>query len=95
MDVHPFAAHYRRTAAIEVTPIFAPSPVQRKATTRPMSILSESTEDATGGDEEQDERIDKFSLSLLLDNVVLLEEFIKELTALVQVRLALGIDAVQ
>lgn len=37
----------------------------------------------------------KITLSQLLDNVVILEEFMKELSAIVQVRRSLGIDAVR
>jgi hypothetical protein len=37
----------------------------------------------------------KVTLSQLLDNVVILEEFMKELSAIVQIRRSLGIDAVR
>ncbi|KAG9047004.1 hypothetical protein FS837_003240 [Tulasnella sp. UAMH 9824] len=50
------------------------------------------------GDESDNEREDTgktITLSQLLDNVVLLEEAIKELTAIVQARVSLGIDEVR
>ncbi|KIO27021.1 hypothetical protein M407DRAFT_233707 [Tulasnella calospora MUT 4182] len=50
------------------------------------------------GDESDNEREDTgktITLSQLLDNVVLLEEAIKELTAIIQARVSLGIDEVR
>lgn len=50
------------------------------------------------GDESDNEHEDTgktITLSQLLDNVVLLEEAIKELTAIIQARVSLGIDEVR
>ncbi|KAK4052896.1 hypothetical protein OIO90_004172 [Microbotryomycetes sp. JL221] len=46
-------------------------------------------------DQEQKHVMHDVSLSTILDNVIVLEEFVKELAAIVQVRRALGIDAVK
>jgi hypothetical protein len=46
------------------------------------------------GDEAEEEEERSVSLSAVLDNVVILEEFIKEIVALIAARRALGVDAV-
>jgi len=46
-------------------------------------------------EEEDDMTVRKVSLSQLLDNVVILEEAVKELAAIVRVRVSLGIDDVR
>jgi len=46
-------------------------------------------------DEEDDMTVRKVSLSHLLDNVVILEEAVKELAAIIRVRVSLGIDDVR
>lgn len=67
--------------------------------TTPSSVLSDSTSDASpsavGRVKTKREAPSEVTLSTILDNVILLEEFIKELAAIVCVRRSLGIDGVR
>ena len=113
--ISPFAAHYRQTGSIAVSPIIIPLGTPRKeaeessldaAPDTPTKRLSPlppppsspgmSGSSSTGmEDEERKERIvPTVTLSAILDNVIILEEFIKELGGIVAVRRALGIDGV-
>jgi len=48
-----------------------------------------------GGDETNGKEVRLITLSMLLDNVVILEEAMKELLAIVHARRALGIDSIR
>lgn len=105
----PFAAHYRQTGAISVTPIIVEvcsprgeesvleesqleSPTKRLATVpRPSnpSLFSDGSEP-----ERRLREIGAVTLSVVLDNVIVLEEFSKELSGILSVRRALGVDGV-
>lgn len=93
----PLAVHARKTQGIRIQPLF------------PSNFVTEPEEQILDLDEDDEDtfapkttpsrpkRMDKsteISLSNLLNNVVILEEAIKELVALVQVRRSLGIDEV-
>lgn len=127
----PFAAHYRKTGGITVTPIVVgtpsslrsrvgadeeeedgdeglpdglDSPTKRLSSARPSrktspSRLSSSTSSSLptsqGKPSVPPSSPPTVSLSTILDNVIVLEEFVKELAAIVYVRRAVGIDAVR
>ena len=107
--ISPFAAHYRQTGSITLSPIIVPlgTPQHDKvdslldaAPDTPTKRLSplpppSSTGFSIGEEEEREKRIvPTVTLSAILDNVIILEEFIKELGGIVAVRRGLGIDGV-
>jgi hypothetical protein len=112
--VSPFAAHYRQTGSISVTPLVArasrlsssspDTPLRRCSGVVTLDTLPEDESDGSdsrgggGGDvlgaRSTEEEPATVSLSTILDNVVVLEEAVKELVALVQVRKSLGIDPI-
>ncbi|KAI7907737.1 Retinoic acid induced 16-like protein-domain-containing protein, partial [Cokeromyces recurvatus] len=94
----PFALHAKRTREIRIQPLF-PSNFE---TERDEQILNmdEDNEDvfAPPINPSERRRINKskeIPLSMLLNNVVILEEMIKELVAIMQVRRSLGIDKIR
>lgn len=76
--INPYAEHYRQTAAVRVRT----SPASGAENWRPANNAAEEKHE--GG----------VTLSSVLDSVVLLEELIKELLALMQVRRSWGIDPI-
>ncbi|KAI6005953.1 Retinoic acid induced 16-like protein-domain-containing protein [Pisolithus albus] len=100
----PFTLHYRKTTDVVVEPFVVPIPLSLRAPAK-SSGWTIDEEDVFGGShwsgkkqtaEEAAERsTTRVTLSHLLDNVVILEECIKELVAIIQVRRSLGIDAVR
>ncbi|KAI6036595.1 Retinoic acid induced 16-like protein-domain-containing protein [Pisolithus microcarpus] len=100
----PFTLHYRRTTDVVVEPFVVPIPPSLWTPAK-SSGWTIDEEDVFGGShwsgkkqtaEEAAERsTTRVTLSHLLDNVVILEECIKELVAIIQVRRSLGIDAVR
>ena len=106
----PFASHYQHTNAVAVEPLEAPSPSEGpwvparhiKFSAEEEDVLSSGWDDksrnaakSTSHSEEQVQGPKTVTLSRLLDNIVILEESIKEMAAVVQARRALGIDAVR
>ncbi|TRM55850.1 Retinoic acid induced 16-like protein-domain-containing protein [Schizophyllum amplum] len=106
----PFGPHYRRTGAINVEPFVAPVPTSGPWTPSQSSTAwvpededvfssgwSEKTEPHASREEAEDvqEKTPTVTLSQLLDNVVILEESIKELVAIIHARRSLGIDTVR
>lgn len=59
------------------------------------SVDSKSLNSADDDETDQSRKTDNVTLSQLLDNVVILEESIKELVAIIHARRSLGIDAVR
>ncbi|KAG7092443.1 hypothetical protein E1B28_008798 [Marasmius oreades] len=103
----PFAPHYRMTASITVEPFVAPAPVSGPWSP-PQTLRWCDEEDVFSSgwstserrrsdlyDTEQESSKPAVTLSHLLDNVVILEESIKELVAIIHARRSLGIDAVR
>ncbi|KAI6039060.1 Retinoic acid induced 16-like protein-domain-containing protein [Pisolithus marmoratus] len=100
----PFVLHYQRTTNVVVEPFIVPIPPSLW-TPAESSGWNIDEEDVFGGGhwsgerhvaEEVAERATvRVTLSHLLDNVVILEECIKELVAIIQARRSLGIDAVR
>lgn len=111
LEASPFGTHYRKTRKIAVEPPVAPIPTSgswapaegRKFNTDEEDIFSSSGQ---WGEErrapaplrqaETEKTSEQLvSLSRLLDNVVILEESIKELMAIVHARRSLGIDTLR
>ncbi|BGP44538.1 hypothetical protein JCM10450v2_000352 [Rhodotorula kratochvilovae] len=122
----PFAAHYRKTGAITVTPVVVATPAAaarrddgghdadveaqdgagpgdsptRRLSTRPRPSSPSARSSASSSlpplpAKRAPPATTSVSLSTVLDNVIVLEEFVKELAAIVYVRRAVGIDAVR
>ena len=106
----PFGSHYQHTGAVTVEPFEAPSPSEGPWTpARPLKFSAEEEDVFSSGwddrprfsatsssqPEELVEGPKSVTLSRLLDNIVILEECIKEMAAIMQARRALGIDAVR
>ncbi|KAG5652746.1 hypothetical protein H0H81_003887 [Sphagnurus paluster] len=107
----PFGRHYQDTGSIVVEPFIAPVPSSglwtpaksQKWSTGEEDVFtssgwSEQVPQAEETEEESERRTGKpknITLSQLLDNVVILEESIKELVAIIHARRSLGIDSVR
>ena len=106
----PFGSHYQHTGAVAVEPFEAPSPSEGPWTpARPLKFSTEEEDVFSSGWEDRPRNTANSStqpeepvqgpktvtLSRLLDNIVILEESIKEMAAIIQARRALGIDAVR
>ncbi|KAI8877620.1 hypothetical protein K501DRAFT_337310 [Backusella circina FSU 941] len=95
----PLALHAKRTLQVRIQPLF-PSNFEID---RDENILDLDEEDEDmfapkPTNPSQSRRMDKtteISLSMLLNNVVILEEAIKELVAIMQVRKSMGIDRIR
>ncbi len=101
----PFAAHYELTSKIQVRPFEAPLPVTGPWKPQRYTgggVIEEDDEEEWKDDvfgtvsaKKKDTEGVRVTLSQLLDNVVILEESIKELSAIIQARRSLGIDAIR
>jgi hypothetical protein len=106
----PFGKHYQDTGSIVVEPFVAPipaatswTPVKREKWTADEEDVFTSSgwnEELQGefADDEEKRTAGKpthVTLSHLLDNVVILEESIKELVAIIHARRSLGIDSIR
>lgn len=92
------ATHARKTADIRIQPLFPSNFIaEPRETILDLNDDDEDTFAPKGRNPSQPKRQDKSTeirLSTLLNNVVILEECIKELVALVQVRRSIGIDEI-
>lgn len=94
----PLALHVRKTSNMRIQPLFPSNFVSERE--EPILDLDDDDEHTFApktADPSRPKRIDKsteITLSMLLNNVVILEESIKELVALMQVRRSLGIDEI-
>lgn len=94
----PLALHVRKTSTMRIQPLFPSNFVNDRE--EPILDLDDEDEHTFApktADPSRPKRIDKsteITLSMLLNNVVILEESIKELVALMQVRRSLGIDEI-
>ena len=107
LDASPFGPHYERTSAIVVEPFVAPITPSSSWTPARSAKWTADVDDVFGSSEHWGEtretlrrddnanEVRHVTLSRLLDNVVILEEAIKELVAVVHARRSLGIDAVR
>lgn len=96
----PLAIHAKKTLQVRIQPLF-PSNFEIDRD-EPILNLDEEDEDTFAPrpttNPSQRKKMDKtteISLSMLLNNVVILEETIKELVAIMQVRRSLGIDRIR
>ncbi|KAJ7774639.1 Retinoic acid induced 16-like protein-domain-containing protein [Mycena maculata] len=110
VSASPFGPHYQQTGSISVEPFIAPVPSTGPWTPAKSSRWTADEEDVFGSawsdktrtaepdsieDNSRPEKIANVTLSQLLDNVVILEESIKELVAIIHARRSLGIDSVR
>ncbi|KAL5490270.1 hypothetical protein ACEPAI_5103 [Sanghuangporus weigelae] len=111
VEASPFGAHYRQTSSIVMEPLAAPIPTSGPWAPAQLATFNADEQDVFGasgqwGEEkrsenkpahsqEEEEIVKTVTLSQLLDNVVILEESIKELTATVHARRSLGIDSLR
>lgn len=111
VDASPFGPHYQQTSAIVVEPFMAPAPSTGPWTPRKPRKWNADEEDvfassghwgdkSYGPERDEEDEEDKppkanITLSQLLDNVVILEESIKELVAIIHARRSLGIDSIR
>ncbi|KIY50908.1 hypothetical protein FISHEDRAFT_37958 [Fistulina hepatica ATCC 64428] len=109
LPASPFGHHYQQTSAIVVEPLVAPglsgstwTPSQStKWTPEDEDVFNASWGNKSDSrkhhevEEAEAEGPAGISLSQLLDNVVILEESIKELVAIIHARRSLGIDSVR
>jgi hypothetical protein len=106
----PFGSHYQHTSSVTVEPFEAPSPSEGPWTPARLLKFSAEEEDvfsssweerprnAASSSSQREEQVQgpkTVTLSRLLDNIVILEESIKEMASIIQARRALGIDAVR
>jgi Retinoic acid induced 16-like protein/Family of unknown function (DUF5917) len=106
----PFGSHYQHTGGVTVEPFEAPSPSEGPWTpARPLKFSAEEEDVFSSGWQDKSRNMTKSSshleepaqgpktvtLSRLLDNIVILEESIKEMAAIIQARRALGVDGVR
>ncbi|PBK78134.1 hypothetical protein ARMSODRAFT_946998 [Armillaria solidipes] len=105
----PFGAHYQKTGSITVEPLIAPAPSSGPWTPAKRSWNAEEEDVFSSGfadkqepnpfveedKAEVKESIPTVTLSRLLDNVVILEESMKELVAIIHARRSLGVDSVR
>jgi hypothetical protein len=107
---NPFGRHYQDTNSINVEPFVAPVPASTSWTPIKREKWTADEEDvftSSGWNEEprrespdEEEKSNPrkpthVTLSQLLDNVVILEESIKELVAIIHARRSLGIDSIR
>ena len=105
VSASPFMTHYQHTNSVKVEPFVAPVPSSGPWTPSKSKNWPVMEEDVFGSgwiekaeETQQDDKIAQMSsvtLSQLLDNVVILEENIKELVAIIHARRSLGIDSLR
>ncbi|KAF9653144.1 hypothetical protein BDM02DRAFT_2144149 [Thelephora ganbajun] len=111
IEVSPFGPHYQKTGSIKVEPYAAPTPFAGAwMPAKPKKWMDDDDVFSSGwgegrnysrrhetqdGDEVGGTKVQLITLSMLLDNVVILEEAMKELLAIVHARRALGIDSIR
>jgi len=104
----PFSRHYKDTSSIHIEPFIAPLPPSSPwapTSSANLGALEDDvfTSSAWSNDvpaeaakpQERSTKIETVTLSQLLDNVVILEESIKELVAFLHARRCLGIDSIR
>ena len=110
IEASPFGPHYQKTGSIEIEPYTAPTPFAGPWTpAKPKKWMDEDVFSSGWGegrnrsqhrsqqddDETSGTKVQLITLSMLLDNVVILEEAMKELLAIVHARRAFGIDSIR
>jgi len=104
ISASPFGTHYQHTSSVKVEPFIAPIPSSGPWTPSKSKNWPVMEDDVFGSgwmekvETHQDDKTAQMSsvtLSQLLDNVVILEENIKELVAIIHARRSLGIDSLR
>lgn len=106
ISASPFGNHYERTEAIVVEPFVVPETKQGSYHTGSWAVDEEDVfssgwgtrqraDDEAKEPEEETKGKKEVTLSRLLDNVVILEESIKELASIIHTRRSLGIDSIR
>ena len=108
VSASPFGRHYQHTESVKVEPmILSVSPSgpwtpsrSRKWTAAEEDVFAAGWTEKSFHEDQEDEVVDSrkllpITLSQLLDNVVILEESIKEVVAIIHARRSLGIDSVR
>lgn len=104
VSASPFGAHYQHTGSVTVEPFVAPVPSSGPWTPAKSKNWPVMEDDVFGSgwmekveESHQDKTalMSSVTLSQLLDNVVILEENIKELVAIIHARRSLGIDSLR
>ena len=108
VSASPFGRHYQHTGSVKVEPMIvevSPSgpwtpPRSRKWTAAEEDVFAAGWSEKPSREDQEDEAVDSrklspITLSQLLDNVVILEESIKEVVAIIHARRSLGIDSVR
>ncbi|EXX66005.1 hypothetical protein RhiirA5_392144 [Rhizophagus irregularis] len=96
----PLSTHFAKTESIKIQPLFPTHFVNEEEEEDPIDYGDEDDEDGLASRKQtrtktKETKPKEITLSTLLNNVVILEEAIKELVAIVQVRRSLGIDEVR
>ncbi|CAJ0646864.1 5547_t:CDS:2 [Entrophospora sp. SA101] len=97
--VTPLTTHFSKTESIKIKPLFPANFVNEEED--PIDDIGEEEDDELTSSKKQtrtksnESKPKEITLSTLLNNVVILEEAIKELVAIIQVRRSLGIDEVR
>ncbi|KAF8605269.1 hypothetical protein BDV93DRAFT_537374 [Ceratobasidium sp. AG-I] len=102
----PFGAHYQSTSVVDLEGLAAPEPAagpwspQKRKNVGVEDDVFTAWKDTGDNEEEQPKKKEtgsekRVTLSQLLDNTVILEEFVKELAGIIQARRSLGIDGVR
>ncbi|CAA7271711.1 unnamed protein product [Cyclocybe aegerita] len=107
VSASPFGSHYQHTGSVKVEPFVAPvpdsgpwTPAKSKKWAIPEedvfgSVWTDKSQSQQDKKQEEPEKLPPVTLSQLLDNVVILEESIKELVAIIHARRSLGIDSLR
>jgi hypothetical protein len=96
----PLSTHFRTTESIKIQPLFPTHFVNEEEEEDSIDYGDEEDEDGFASRKQtrtktKETKPKEITLSTLLNNVVILEEAVKELVAIVQVRRSLGIDEVR
>lgn len=102
----PFSQHYQETRSMDIVSSAVPlpsagpwSPSKKQVWSTPEDVFTSSAQwgesNDAGGEAGGANTVVKITLSHLLDNVVILEESLKELISIIHARRSLGIDSVR
>lgn len=98
--ITPLSTHYKKTEDIRILPLFPTHFVNEEEEEDSIDYGDEEDEDGFASRKQtrtktKETKPKEITLSTLLNNVVILEEAVKELVAIVQVRRSLGVDEVR
>ncbi|CAG8528653.1 4323_t:CDS:2 [Diversispora eburnea] len=96
--VTPLSTHFSKTENIKIQPLFPAHFINEDEEEDSTAMLDDDDDDFAKKQtrtKPKDPKPKEITLSTLLNNVVILEEAVKELVAIVQVRRSLGIDEVR